>query len=258
MMTENTSEKRIIQSVERVVCILDYLADKPRGEKLSVMARELGLNKSTAFGLVSSLQALDVLSQDEETGRYSLGVKLLRYGAAYQKNTDMISIAAPVLNRLAEEYHETAHMAVRLGEEAAYIAKAESAQSIRIASNVGGTMPLYCTAIGKVLLTAMTEEELRHYLETVCFTSFTRYTVTDRAELLKELQEVREQGFAYDRCEREDGLVCIAAPVRDLHGKVVSAISISMPEDRFNRYQRKDLEKSVAAAARQISHFLGY
>lgn len=252
------SEKRIIQSVERVVSILDYLAEKPRGERLSVMARDLGLNKSTAFGLVSSLEALSLLSQDGETGRYSLGVKLLRYGAAYQKNTDMISVAAPVLTRLAEEYHETTHMAVRLGTEAAYIAKAESAQSIRIASNVGGTMPLYCTAIGKILLTALSEEELRSYLQSVRFVSFTRHTVTDRESLLRELQEVRSKGLAYDCCEREDGLVCIAAPVRDLHGRVTSAISISMPEDRFKRYQSKDLENSVIAAAREISHYLGY
>ena len=258
MMTEQQNDKRIIQSVERVGAILDYLAEKPKGERLSVMARELGLNKSTAFGLVSSLEALDLVSQNEETGRYSLGVKLLRYGAAYQKNTDMISVASPVLSRLAEEYHETTHMAVRLGNEAAYVGKAESAKSIRIASNVGGTMPLYCTAIGKVLLTAMTEGELQSYLQSVRFVRFTRHTLTDGEALLRELAEVRSQGVAYDRCEREDGLVCIAAPVRDLHGKVVSAISMSMPEDRFQRYQSRDLEKSVLAAAREISHFLGY
>lgn len=257
-MADKTNEKRIIQSVERVGSILDYLAEKPRGERLSVLARELGLNKSTAFGLVSSLEALDLLNQDEETGRYSLGVKLLRYGAAYQKNTDMISVAAPLLSRLAEEYHETTHMAVRMGNEAAYVAKAESSKSIRIASNVGGTMPLYCTAIGKILLTALSEEDLRAYMQNIRFVRYTRHTVTDGETLLRELQEVRRSGLAYDRCEREEGLVCIAAAVRDLHGRVVSAVSMSMPEDRFERYQARDLEKSVLTTAREISHFLGY
>lgn len=250
--------KRTIQSIERAVAILDYLADKSNGERLTTLSRELDLNKSTAFSLISSLEAYGLVSQDQETGRYSLGLRMLHYGLAVQNHMDMVRDAQPHLEKLSALYGETAHMATLSGTEIVYVAKAESTRNIRMVTQIGGKTPAHCSALGKVLLAALPEEQLSALIEQMDFTRYTPATVTDPARFLQELEDVRRNGYAYDQEERESGLFCIAAPILDAQKKCIAAISISIPAGRAAEHDIAAITKSVLETANTISTQLGH
>ncbi len=249
--------KRVIQSLQRAVSILDYLAEAGRGARLTSISRDLDLNKSTAFSLISSLEALGLVRQDQDTGRYSLGIRMLQYGLAVQSHMDLVLDAQPHLDRLCTQYGETVHMAVLSGSEITYVAKAESSKSIRMVTQIGANMPAYCSALGKVLLAALPREQLLPLLETMEFTPYTRATVQSPQALLCQLEQVRTDGYAYDREEREEGLFCISAPVTDAHGACVAAISLSLPAGRAAQHDIPALTKAVRNTARDISAQLG-
>lgn len=256
-MAPQKDGKRVIQSIERAVSILDYLAEKPNGERLTPMSRELGLNKSTAFSLVASLEALDLISQDQDTGRYSLGVRMLQYGLSVQNHMDLVFDAQPCLDSLASLYGETVHMAVLSGNEIIYVAKAESTKTVRMVTQIGGKMPAYCSALGKVLLAALPQDQLVQLVETITFSPYTASTMRTPEALMEELERVRASGYACDREEREVGLFCVSAPVLDAHGECVAAISISLPAGRAAQHDIPKLIVSVQDTAADISCRLG-
>lgn len=257
-MSSDTGDKRVIQSVGRAVAILDYLAEKPSGERLSVISRELGLNKSTAFSLISSLETLRLLRQDEETGKYLLGVRLLQYGYAVEKSMDIISIAQPHLYKLSNEYDETCHMAVLSGCNIVYIGKAESPKTLQMSTRIGAVMPAYCSALGKALLAYLPPNKLYGVLSNVEYKKFTPNTLTSSEDLLDELKHVRIEGCGYDREEREAGLFCVSAPIFNAQKECIAAVSLSVLRAKLESVGIDRIKKSVIDTAHDISKSLGY
>ncbi|WP_216093619.1 IclR family transcriptional regulator [Sporolituus thermophilus] len=249
---------RAIQSVVRAFNILNYLAAHRTGESLSNISRGIGLSKSTTHSLISTLEQLGYVQQDQSTGKYYLGMKLFELGQVVHANMDLRKIAMPYLSELAKKYEETVHLAVLSKGEVVYIDKVDSPRSIRIASQIGGRNPAYCTGVGKVLLASLSDAELAKTLKNVDFRRFTENTITDALSLKKHLEEVRQRGYAFDREEFEIGLFCIAAPIKNHKGNVIAAISLSGPTARMTNGNLEQMIEDLTGTAKLISKQLGF
>ena len=171
---------------------------------------------------------------------------------------DVRTVAAPYIQKLLEEMRETVHLVILDKHEVLYIDKRETSESLRIASQVGMRLPAHCTGVGKVIMAYLEPQETREIVTTKGLPRYTRNTLTDPASLEAELSKVREHGYAVDNQEIMDSLRCVAAPIRNQSGKVISAVSISGP---ISRMQGEHFEKAidlVVRTANTISEKLGY
>lgn len=247
-----------IQSVARAIAIIEALAEV-RGElPLNEIAHRLGLAKSTVHGIISTLKDHGYIEQSSFTGKYRLGLRLFEVGSLIARNWEVRTVAAPYIQRLKEEMGETIHLVVLDKYEVLYIDKLESSESLRIASQVGMRLPAHCTGVGKVLLAHLPAEERAEVLETKGLARYTRNTITDAERLEAELARIREEGYAVDNEEIMDSLRCVAAPIQDQTGRVVSAISLSGPVFRMRGERFERAVELVTRTAREISAELGY
>ncbi len=255
--TNGARPSGFIQSVDRALSILEYFSlDRPEGG-VSDIARTLGLNKSTAFGILCTLERRGYVEQNPETGRYRLGLKMLEMGNIKLAGFDLTRAAHPILRELADRMEETVHLAIYDRGEVVYIDKVEADNAITISSFIGKRNPSYCTGVGKCLLAFQRDEEIeRIILEGL--PARTARTITDPAAFRKELAAIRETGRGHDEEEFVAGLFCAAAPVRDNRGNVCAAISVSAPTIRTSREKALLMSDAVDRAARTISTTLGF
>ncbi len=247
----------MIQAVNRAIKILDFISSNHMA-RLADISRGVGLNKSTTHGLITTLEAMGCIRQDPSTGRYALGLKLFELGQAVLANMDIRTVAMPFLLELSRKYEETVHLAILSGNEVIYIDKVDSPRSIRIVSKVGGRNPAYCTGVGKVLLAGLTNEELNRLLATIEFRPITPNTITNSFALMEEITKIRQDGYATDNGEIDEGLSCVAAPIRNHLGVVTAAISLSGPMARVFTGNTSRLVADVIYCARQISGQFGF
>lgn len=247
----------MIQAVSRAVKILEFVAVNNMA-RLADISRGVGLNKSTTHGLISTLEAMGCIRQDRSTGRYSLGLKLFELGQAVLANMDVRTAAMPYLLELSRKYEETVHLAILSGDEVIYIDKVDSPRSIRIVSKVGGRNPAYCTGVGKVLLAGLPDSELNQLLAKMEFRPITPNTITNAYALAEQINKIRQDGYATDNGEIDEGLSCFAAPIRNHLGVITAAISISGPTARLINGNSSRLVADVIYCARQISGQFGF
>lgn len=247
----------MIQAVSRAIKVLEFVAANNMA-RLSDISRGVGLNKSTAHGLIATLEAMGCIRQDQSTGRYALGLKLFEFGQAVLANMDIRAVTMPYLLELSKKYEETVHLAVLSGDEVIYIDKVDSPRSIRIVSNIGGRNPAYCTGVGKVLLAGLADEELSRLIKRIQFRSITPNTITDAKALMEHIQKIRQVGYATDNGEIEEGLSCFAAPIRNHLGAVTAAISLSGPTPRLITDNSSNLITDVIDCAKAISAQFGF
>ena len=210
----------------------------------------VGLHKSTAAGIINTLKAEHFLEQNERTGKLRLGLDL--FTLAVNARLELNDICEPYLNALLELTGETVNLAVLDKTEIVYIAKKESAHSIRISTDVGTRMPVYCTAIGKSILAAMDPAEAENLIDSLDMSSFTERTVIDRMSLISALGIIRREGIAYDFEELEYGLICIAAPLYYRKGNPVGAISVSGPSVRMDSRARAGISEHLLRITDQV------
>jgi len=247
-----------IKILEKTFSILEILLQHGYSKHMTEISEKLGLYPSTIHRILDTLKHWGYVEQDPHTQKYRLGLKLLELGMAKLHQMDLVKEATPYLKELVNQCNETVHLGVLEEEEVLYLAKEESSQTIRMCSYVGKRAPLHCTALGKVLLAYLPEEEIKKILDKRELPRLTEKTITDKKELEKELNKVKEQGFALDIGENEKDVRCIAAPIRNYQGKVIAALSISSPSYRINTNQQKDLKKSLLQISKEISKRLGY
>lgn len=256
-MSEQTKGK-IIQSLGRAASIMEHLAGCKAGDGLSNISREIGLSKSTIHSLITTLEKLGYVQQDQVSGKYALGLKLFELGQVVHANMDLRTIAMPHLHSLAQKYQETAHLAVLSKGEVVYIDKVDSPRSMRIISQVGGRNPAHCTGVGKVLLAGLSAEERDRMIGDAKLRRFTTNTIIDANKLKLHLEQVQLNGYAQDEEEIEIGLRCVAAPLKNHRGAVIAAISVSGPSSRIDNGSINELIVDVVDTARLISGHLGY
>ena len=246
----------VVNAAARAFVVLERLS-RQRTIGLEELSRQVQLAKPTVYRFLLTLQELGY-ARRADGDQWGMTLKLFNVGSRALDHLDLHSAARPVAEQLADDLGETVHMGVLEGDSAVYVMKIESRHTIRMFSRVGRRIPLYCTAIGKVLLAFAKEDERESALKGVRQLAFTKKTLTTRAALQAELERIREQGFALDDEEHEEGIHCIGAPVFDYTGAIVATISVSWPSFRYERGEEGEKVDRVKAAAARISTFLGY
>lgn len=244
-----------VQSVDRAITVLEILAR--RGDAgVTEIAAELGVHKSTAFRLVSVLESRGLVDQHTDRGKYRLGLGLVRLAGATTARLDLTQQGRTVIEGLAREVGETMNIAILSGHDALYIDQVAGTSALQMHNWVGQLIPLHCTSNGKALIAFLPEERQRTLLVEP-LVRFTEATVTDIDDLLAELAKVRELGYATAFEELEQGLVAVAAPIRDLTGNVVASLSASGPVFRLPPERIPTLGAAVRAGAEEVSRRMG-
>lgn len=253
------SKPYLINSVLRAAKLLECFSLGKPALTNSQLAKMLGLHKSTITRLVYSLEEAGFLRKDQKTGEFSLTYRLFRIGSVYINQIGFRTEARPLLSELASTFQETVHLAVLNDFEVFYIDKVEGTQSVGMMSRIGNKSPAYCTGVGKVLLSYLSEDDLDRYLRTVELKRYTPNTISNPEELKLHLQRIRRQGYTMDDSEHEADIKCVAAPLHDDSGNVVASISIAGPGFRMNRERmEEEILPGVVQTARNISARLGY
>lgn len=248
-----------VQSIERAFVILEALSETPEGMQITRLSEKVGLTKSTVHRLLTTLLNMNYVQKDIDSDRYKLGYRLIYLSRNIINNIDIISIAKPHLEELARDVNETIHLCIEDKGEVLYVDKIESRQTIRMISKVGNRAPMYCTGVGKMLLSGMDKEQFERVCSKTNFIVHTPNTIADKNMLYQEIEKIRQQGYALDNIEHEDGIRCIAAPIFDSEGKVVASFSISGPSNRITmQLIEEQLIEKTRTASINISRLLGY
>ena len=250
----------LAQTIARANSVLDALATNPCGISLAELCEQTGLAKSTLHRILATLVHFGFVRQAPVSRHYSLGFKLLELGNILLRQLDIRKEANPFLIALSNAIGETVHLVIRDGPSAIYIDKVDSGVQggLQMVSRIGMAIPLHCSAVGKVFLSHMDEEEVLGLLGERQLAPRTEKTIPDITLLLAHLREVGKTGFAVDDEENEAGIRCVAAPIKDNTGEVVAAMSVSGASARITLEKiANELAAQVVATARHISQSLG-
>jgi len=257
-MISNRKEKYLINSILRACRILKSFSGGNTHFKISDLAHQLHLDRSTTYRILLSLEQAGFVEKDEASGTYSLGLAAFEIGNAYLMQTDLIQVSKPIMTDLASRVRETVHLAVLSEIEIVYVDKVDSPRALGVISKIGQRGPLHCTALGKTLLAFQQEDEQSKIIQKIRMTAFTSRTIISKEKLIQELRTVKEQGYALDRREIEEDVECIGAPILNHLGNVVAALSISGPQRKIGTPREKQFIQDVVRAAALISSKMGY
>lgn len=249
---------KLIQSVERALSILELYNQKNNEMSIKEISERMSLSKSTVHGLIKTLESKKYLIQNHDNQKYKLGLKVFELGILVSNNLNLKQIGSPYMISAFEKLEETLHLVAFDGNEAIYIDKAEGNNALRIYSQIGKRVPLYCTGVGKVILAHLLESEVEDILNNTKLKAFTNKTKTNKTEIMEELPKIKQDGYAIDDEEIELGLQCIAAPIFDHSGKVVGSISTSVPKARLTDKKVDESIGYIRESAIKISRELGY
>lgn len=248
-----------MQSLERAFQILEQLSGHPGGMQITKLAEETNLSKSTVHRLLQTLITLKYVKQDSESERYTIGYRALYLSRNLIHSSAIIAQAKPLLQQLVEALNETVHLCIEEYEEVVYVDKIEANQTFRMSSRIGSRAPMYCTGVGKMILSGRTDEEIQDIMTRIAFIKKTEQTILSKEALVEEIQVIRRQGYAIDNIENENGIRCIAVPIRDFSGQIVASFSISGPSDRITiDWIENGLSAKLLEVSKAISAQLGY
>ncbi|HEY3084396.1 MAG TPA: IclR family transcriptional regulator [Candidatus Dormibacteraeota bacterium] len=253
-MSNDSKRDMAVRSVERAIAILDLLAAGGWRTGADV-ARELQVHRSTALRLLGTLERHALVERDQRTARYRLGRRLPQLASVVTGELDLRSVARPICEQLATAAGETATLDVLIGDVIVPIEQATASTSVMSVNWLGRRTPVHCTASGKAI-TAFGPPAVRERLLDLPLDRVTPHTITDRAELEAQLEEVLGAGVARTHEELEVGLDAIAAPVFGAEGEVVAALDVSGPSHRLR--DRTDLDRLTRDGAADLSRRLGY
>jgi DNA-binding IclR family transcriptional regulator len=247
------SESSAVKTVAKVLDILDQLGTVGRPASASEIASLTGINVSTAHRLLQTLTRRQYIEQAEDTRAYTLGPRLFELGSAYARNLDLVGAAQPLIEQLRDKTRETIHLALLRDREVVEICTAGSRQAVTVTRGTGRRDPASCTATGKVMLASLSEEELERFFAQGPLPALTSRSITTREALSAELDRVRMNGYAIDDQELSEDVCCIGVPVHGGVGRVVAALSIAMPRERFKAANVADWVRLLQHTAGRIS-----
>jgi IclR family transcriptional regulator, KDG regulon repressor len=232
-MSSENSNHYSIQVLQRALRILDVLLEIGHALSLEEIARRSQTPKSTTFRILTNFLEQDYVTKTDDG--YWLGLKMISLGAAVEHNLDLRRLARTELLRLRDIAQETTYLAVLSNDmHIVYLDKIEAPQAVGVLmANIGKTLPMHCTALGKVIAAYKPTEDVRSWVKTHPLEALTRYTFTEIETLLTEFEAIRQRGYATDERENDEAIRCIAAPIRNSRGEVIAAISVAGPENRM-------------------------
>ena len=255
-MAEKTTS---VQSVDRVLDILEMLSSAPQGMNLSDLAEATHLHISTTHRLVGALVDRGYARKDKNSGKYRLTLRLYEVSRRVSTVLGMLSVSERFLEELSNFSREAVHLVERSGNEVMYLYKFEPFQHvINLSSHVGSRGPMYCTGVGKSILAQLPAKDVEDFWKTTDIQRFTPTTITDLEAMKRELALIRSRGYAIDDEEHDAGIRCLAAPIFNWEGVPIGAVSISAPPSRMTEATVQRLYPRLLETTAEISHLLGH
>jgi IclR family KDG regulon transcriptional repressor len=247
-------------AIDQVVRIVSYLASKKGMHGVTEIARELSVNKTTVYRILSALRRAEWVTRDPETRRYVLGSEVLGFALRLVSGIELREISLPYLYELRDASGETVMLSVRTNLERMYVEQIQGLHEVRQIVELGRQYPIWCGAPGKSMLAHMEKSEQEMILDNLAKSGIhvlASGQIVDIDQLRKELAEIKNQGFSISCGERIPGTVAVAAPLFARYHRILGAISIGGPVHRFNVDLATQFGKRVWEAARKISLLLG-
>jgi DNA-binding IclR family transcriptional regulator len=241
-----------VNAVDRALDILLCFSEEHPKLSLSQIAGQLNLPKSTIHRHLATLENKRFISRDNNTGRYSLGLRFVEMAALILQGTGFQLWTQPHLERLSVESGETVDLAVMDGNYVTYLQVIESSHRVKIAAAVGQRLPAYCTASGKAFLAFLPDDRVSEILSEEMI-RYTEKTCVSLPKLYEDLQITYERGFAISEQEFENDINAVAAPILDESGYPVAAIAVVGPSYRLSREQMNRLGNSIQVATNAIA-----
>jgi DNA-binding IclR family transcriptional regulator len=234
--------------------LLEVLAHSDRPMGVTELAAQMSIGKSNVHRLLQALVELGYARRDESHGTYSASIKLWELGSAVLTHLDLRRTAQSHMEWLLERTRETVHLSVLDGDEVVYVHKLDSPEPVRAYSQIGGRAPAYCVATGKAMVAWLPSAQLDSL--STRLHAWSARTLTEPADFLREMERVRQKGYAINRGEWRESVGGVAAPVRDPSGNVVAAVGVSGPIERMRPSSFKTLAADVIQAAAGIGQAL--
>jgi IclR family KDG regulon transcriptional repressor len=253
--TKKAAPYYMIQSVDRTLQILKCFISESRPLGVSEVARMLKLNRSAVHRFMLTLQEHGYVEQLRDSDKYMIGPTAFELGSVYTNSTDLTVEGKKVLVELVKKTGYIAHLAILEKNSVLHLVNVEPDHQNYLFGAVGQRNVIYHTSLGKSLTAWLPEERIREALALCSFEKKTIHTIGSIEEFLQEVKQVREVGFAMDKEESSFGSFCFSAPVRNKHGEVIAAISVSsygITADNFN-----DIGLAVKSSAAQLSRRMG-
>ncbi len=249
----------IIQSVSHALDVLEQFTGEQDELGVTELSKRLKLHKNNVFRLLATLESRGYIEQNKSSESYRLGIRCLQVGQNYVSQMGLLKQAQPIIEGLSSTAGETAFVAILRKATVIQLAAVEPERPIRLRAGVGETLPLHCTASGKVHLAHVPSAELQENYLSKSLSRYTGQTVTDRIALETHLRTVAELGYALEVGEHIEDVNAIAVPIRDYTRNVVGSLALSGPAHRMNGQRlESDLVALMRQAGRDLSSRLGY
>lgn len=257
------NETNLVQSVDRALRIIEFLAENPTGAGITEISKSLGLSKGTVHRLISTLKERDFAYQSSNTQLYRLSYKILYLYNCISNNIDMFKVSRPIIRKFADKVDATVHLAT-LDEKRSnivYIDRIEPMNSQKpfvMSSRVGKKAPCYCTAAGKILLSQYSDDEIRDIMKGEEYKTYTDKTIKNIDEFLEEIHKVRKQGYALDENEYDHGIICISIPIYNSNDKIDFAMSVTGLILYTKAEELINLKDQLDEVSRKVSNAINY
>lgn len=252
-------QKGLTLSLCKAFDILGCFTPETPQLRITDIMKRVSMTQSNISRLMNTMTSYGYIEHDNESGAYQLGTQFLTMSSVALNHSELRRQALPELFALEQKYECGANLAILHNNSMFYLAHVDSRLSPRMYTMVGYSNPLHCTAIGKILLSAMSDEEIKKTIAITGMTSYTYNTITSFDVLMKQIENIRRVGYSVEYGEHALGSACIASAIRDRTGKVIAGLSVS---GKFKNANIKDNEQEVAAivleSASIISNKLGY
>jgi len=250
-----TSSYTPVRTIEKCFSVLEQVASR-QPVRIPEIVQSVGLNRGNVHRLVATLERLGYVERLED-GKIRLSYKIFKMGSTVPHTRKLDEVTRPFMHRLSEMSDETVNLGVLYADSVIYLDKVEAKQYLRLDHQIGEIDPLYCTALGKVLLSGFSEADLEAFFASAELRPNTKNTIVTREGLEKEIREVRRRGYALDLKELDVNLHCIAAPICDYRNRIIAALSISGPSIRFTRAKINQLTAPMLKITSEISREMG-
>lgn len=257
-MSDQEKPGAVVQTLDRALKIIELLAVNPQGFGVTEIGQKVGLHKATVYRLLAYLVSQGYIEKDEARPVYTLGLKFIELASLRLNQVELKTEASPYLRKLAAALDQPVHLAIQAGSDAVYIEKIEPRAHLRMYSQIGKRIPLYCSSLGKCLVLDLPDTELEALAHAMTFQAFTPTTRTTPEAFLADVRLARQRGWALDDEEHESGIRCIGAPIRDFTGRIVAAVSASGDLAVIRPEPEAKVSDLVLETARAISLRLGW
>lgn len=241
-----------VPSLKKSIDVLNCFIEEP---KLGVtqISKRLGLSKSHVFKILATYESMGYIDKDKENGKYELGIGIFTLSRALGEKFIITKVAAPYMQDLANKTNERVYLAIPYDGQVLYLEAFYPIGKIGLLRNIlGEKAEMYCTGIGKAMLSALPQKELEQYCEKTSFIQYTDRTIVTKEALIEEIKKTQRRGFAVDDMEHEFGIRCVAMPVFDRYRHQIAAISVSGSSILINQERMTVIAQQLKLTVQEI------